>query len=201
MHTLSQLWLTSYNFAAGMTAIYLLANDHSQSTVFQFLELSVFVELMHHFVGIQQIKRHLLINMLLNAFVLEYVLCFQPEPALVTAWVVLRCVSKAVRHFYNAYLSLDLKFEYFLIDYSRMTSFYVLYVAEYALTVLLLWQAIPGVKQSAAMKINMPNALNLDLDLTLVYFCVLTLSVPNFVNTFVYLHKKRQQQLYSIYSE
>jgi hypothetical protein len=82
-----------------------------------------------------------------------------------------------------------------------MTSFYVLYVAEYALTVLLLWQAIPEVKQSAAMKINMPNAFNLDLDLTLVYFCVLTLSVPNFVNTFVYLHKKRQQQLYSVYSE
>ncbi len=115
--------------------------------------------------------------------------------------MTVRCVSKVIRHWYNAYLSLNLKFEYFLIDYCRMTSFYVLYVLEFVLMELLLWNAIPQVKKSAGMMISMPNAFNLELDMTLVYFCVLTLSVPNFVNTFVYLHKKRQQQLYSVYSE
>ena len=48
-----------------------------------------------------------------------------------------------IRHWYNAYLSLSLKFEYYLIDYCRMTSFYVLYVMEFILMELLLWNAIP----------------------------------------------------------
>lgn len=47
------------------------------------------------------------------------------------AWVVLRCASKIIRHGYNAYLALNLKFEYYWIDYLRMTSFYVLYLAEF----------------------------------------------------------------------
>lgn len=44
-------------------------------------------------------------------------------------WVVLRCISRTIRHVYNAYLALNLKFEYYWVDYLRMTSFYLLYVA------------------------------------------------------------------------
>jgi hypothetical protein len=41
----------------------------------------------------------------------------------------------------------------------------------------------------------MPNRLNFDFDYQLVFFFYICASVPNFINTFVYLHRKRQQQL------
>jgi|LauGreDrversion4_2_1035121.scaffolds.fasta_scaffold723640_1 hypothetical protein len=49
------------------------------------------------------------------------------------------------------------------------------------------------------MLMEMPNAYNLDVDFTLVYYVFLFCSLPNFISTFCYLHKKRQQQLYSVY--
>jgi hypothetical protein len=41
----------------------------------------------------------------------------------------------------------------------------------------------------------MPNVLNFDFDYELVYFIYLCASIPNFLNTVVYLHRKRNQQL------
>lgn len=117
----------------------------------------------------------------------------------VSAWVLLRCASKIIRHGYNAYLALNLKFEYYLIDYARMTAFYFLYSAEFLCSILLLISALPAIKRSNQMVMEMPNEFNFDFDFTLVYFAFLFCSLPNFISTFNYLHKKRQQQLYSVY--
>ena len=102
------------------------------------------------------------------------------------------CLSKIVRHSYNAYLGLNLKFEYYWIDWLRMNSFYLLYTTEYALSILLLFAAIPNIKRESAQFIQMPNEINFDLDVTLIYFVLLFASVPNFISTFVYLHRKRK---------
>jgi len=59
---------------------------------------------------------------------------------------MIRCFSKIVRHFYNAYLAMDLKFEVYWIDYLRMTSFYVLYSFEYLISLLLVIVTMPKVK-------------------------------------------------------
>jgi Protein tyrosine phosphatase-like protein, PTPLA len=64
----------------------------------------------------------------------------------VTYWVILRCVVKIIRHFYNAYAAMDLKFEVYAIDYIRMTSFYVLYPLEYLLSLTLVIKTIPEIK-------------------------------------------------------
>ncbi len=58
----------------------------------------------------------------------------------------MRCFSKIVRHFYNAYIAMDLKFEVYAIDYIRMTSFYVIYPAEYILSLILVIQTLPAIK-------------------------------------------------------
>ena len=100
----------------------------------------------------------------------------------------MRCVAKVVRHAYNAYLALNLKFEYFWVDWLRMTSFYVLYVLEYLLFIALTVSVLPKVKGTGYA---LPNEINFHLDMSLVYFLVLSVSVPNFVSTSVYLHKKR----------
>lgn len=81
----------------------------------------------------------------------------------------------------------------------RMTSFYILYVTEYLVAVFMLVQVIPTIKMPRNSVTSMPNNLNFDLDLTLVYFVALFVSVPNFISTFIYLHKKREQQLYFVY--
>ena len=77
-----------------------------------------------------------------------------------------------------------------------MTSFYVLYVTEYLLSVALVVSVLPQIKGTGYA---LPNEINFHLDMSLVYFLVLSVSVPNFVSTFVYLHKKRSQQLYYVY--
>lgn len=41
----------------------------------------------------------------------------------------------------------------------------------------------------------MPNIMNFDFDYQLILFFYMCASVPNFINTAVYLHRKRQQQL------
>lgn len=65
---------------------------------------------------------------------------------MVTYWVLLRCLSKIIRHFYNAYSAMDLKFEVFAIDYLRMTSFYIMYPLEYILSLVLVFRTLPHIK-------------------------------------------------------
>ena len=55
-------------------------------------------------------------------------------------------MNKIVRHFYNAYLAMDLKFEVYAIDYLRMTSYYILYVLEYLYSIILVVVTLPQVK-------------------------------------------------------
>ena len=60
--------------------------------------------------------------------------------------MILRCLTKTMRHFYNAYSAMDLKFEVYAIDYLRMTSFYVLYPLEYVLSLWLVIRTLPHIK-------------------------------------------------------
>jgi hypothetical protein len=50
-------------------------------------------------------------------------------------------------------------------------------------------------REQQILQFNMPNIINFDFDYQLVYFFYLCASVPNFINTCVYLHRKRAQQL------
>jgi hypothetical protein len=61
-------------------------------------------------------------------------------------WIVLRCLNKVVRHLYNAYVAMDLKFEVYFIDYIRMTSYYILYTIEYIYSLILVIVTLPKVR-------------------------------------------------------
>lgn len=104
-----------------------------------------------------------------------------------------------IRHLYNAYLALDLKFEYYWVDYLRMTSFYFLYIAQYVLSVAIVIAFLPSIRESNMGLRMMPNRLNFGVDVSLLYIMGLFASVPHFTSTCIYLHQKRQQQLYSVY--
>lgn len=118
-------------------------------------------------------------------------------------------MNKIIRHFYNAYLTMDLKLEVFLIDYLRMTSFYFLYTLEYLYSLLLVIVTLPKLTyilfmvnpycensdKSEKFDYTMPNNLNFNFDYRIVFFFYMCASIPNFLNTFMYLHNKRKEQL------
>jgi hypothetical protein len=103
--------------------------------------------------------------------------------------VLVRCLNKITRHVYNAYLACSLKLQYFWVDWLRMSSFYIFYTAEFILAVALTLTTMPYIKEAGMF--GMPNRINFCLDLPLVYFALLCLSVPNFISTWLYLHHKR----------
>jgi hypothetical protein len=53
--------------------------DEDAMDIFKMVELSVFVELLHHLVGIKRIKRHLFINFLTQSFIVTCVISFGPN--------------------------------------------------------------------------------------------------------------------------
>lgn len=96
------------------------------------------------------------INMIINIWIIYGVIPIYKEVSsylslmiqnkFIMHWVILRCVSKLIRHFYNAYLAMDLKFEVYVIDYIRMTSYYIIYVLEYIYSLILVIVALPELK-------------------------------------------------------
>lgn len=104
------------------------------------------MELVHHLVGIQRMKTHIFVGMLINAWVLFGVVAYNKNTEYVMYWVLLRCVQKIIRHFYNAYTAMELKFEVYAIDYIRMTSFYLFYPLEYFLSLWLVINTLPHIR-------------------------------------------------------
>lgn len=142
-------------------------------------------------------KTHIFVGMIINLWILFGVIEFNQSSPWVMYWVMVRCLSKILRHFYNAYTAMDLRFELFAIDYIRMSAFYVLYPLEYILSLALVVDTLPRIKSRGVLQWTMPNAFNFDFDYQLVFFFYICASIPNFINTFVYLHRKRAQMLCS----
>jgi hypothetical protein len=114
--------------------------------IFKWLELAPLLELVYHMVGISRMKNHIFIGMIVNLWMVFGVIDFNRQSPYSMYWIVLRCVQKTIRHFYNAYSAMDLKFEVYAIDYARMTSFYVLYPAEYILSLIIVVNTLPHIK-------------------------------------------------------
>ncbi len=107
------------------------------------MELAPFLELVHHLVGIQRMKTHVFVGLLINAWLLFGVVRYIKASEYAMHWVLLRCLQKIIRHFYNAYTAMELKFEVYAIDYIRMTSFYLFYPLEYIFSLWLVIYALP----------------------------------------------------------
>ena len=102
-------------------------------------------------------KTHIFVGMLINAWVLFGVIDYNRNVSKLV-YSRLLCIehlcnamghttiSKIVRHFYNAYSAMDLKFEVFAIDYIRMTSFYIIYPLEYIYSLTLVINTLPVIK-------------------------------------------------------
>ena len=160
------------------------------------------IEFLHRQIGLQNFGNHVLINWLLNLVVLCFVIPNLPNVSykltnscqnhFVIAWVAIRCLNKQIKHIYNTYCALDLKFTFYPLEFCRTTSFYIIYLVEYALMNILVIEALPTVKpilfQSWEGEVN-------SLDSKFFYILFLCFALPHFLSTYIELHKKRQKTL------
>ena len=106
----------------------------------------------------------------------------------------MRCLNKTIRHFYHTYTAMGYKFRVYAIDWARMSSFYILYPTEYCLSIVIVLATLPIVKSNKSL--NLMERFGISFDFAIFYFLYMCLSLPHFLNTCVYLHRKRLQQLY-----
>lgn len=160
------------------------------------MEMALFFEIAHHVLGWCYLKRHHLTNIFIYNFILFGVIEYYPKPQhnIVLWWMLVRTLSTVIRNVYNIYVNMDLKFVYPGFDWFRMTTFYVLYSAEYILSILLVLTVFPYIKRTSIFKITLIDHNNrLHFDYSWFYLFYLVASLPNFVQTFAYLHVKRSE--------
>ena len=103
-------------------------------------------------------------------------------------WIAIRCINKQIRHLYNTYSAMGLKFTLYGFEFFRTTSFYVIYLVEYALINIMVLTALPEV--SPVLIPELPS-----LDSKFFYILFLCFCLPHFVSTYISLHKKRKTTL------
>ena len=103
-------------------------------------------------------------------------------------WIAIRCVNKQVKHSYNTYCAMGLKFTFYPFEFFRTTSFYIIYLAEFALMNILVIEALPFVKPILFQ--NWEGQIK-QLDSRFFYILFLCFALPHFLSTYIRLHKKR----------
>ena len=92
---------------------------------------------------------------------------------------------------YNTYCAMGLKFALYGFEFFRTTSFYLVYLVEYALINVLVIEALPEVQP---IFFQWEGSLQ-SLDSKFFYILFLCFTLPHFVSTYIQLHQKRQKTL------
>ena len=61
-------------------------------------------------------------------------------------WILARLVTRIIKHVYNIYINMGLRFELVWLDYFRFTSFYVLYPLENICSYILIYFVIDDLR-------------------------------------------------------
>ena len=93
---------------------------------------------------IQKLRNHIIIQIIVANWVAWGVLDCNESPAkteyLSFAWVIMRLSQRALKHLYNIYIDMGLRFEIIYFDLFRFNSFYVLVPLEFMLSYALIVQ-------------------------------------------------------------
>jgi len=88
---------------------------------------------------------------------------------------------------------MDVKFQPYYIDLFRMTITYLFFALEYLYSLVLVVVTLPHVKKDKNWALEMPNMLNFNFDYKIIYFFYICASIPNFLNTLIFLIRKRKE--------
>ena len=163
--------------------------------IYQGLELSMLIEFFMHVMGYRNLNRFLIINIFQAYFILFAVIDFYPTHKWVMCFMAVRALSKLIRYLYHVYVTMGYKFSFYPFEWVRMSFFYILYPLEQFFTLLIILATVPVVKSNQSLLWEIRYLIDLNIDFTIFYFIFLCASLPNFVSTIVYLHRKRRQQL------
>ena len=151
------------------------------------------IEFNMHVVGYKNLNRFLIINVFQAYFLIFAVIDFYPSHKWVMCFMAVRALSKLIRYLYNVYTTMGYKFTFFPFEWVRMSAFYILYPLEGFLTLIIILATVPIVKTNESLIWEIRTFLNVNIDFTIFYFIFLCASLPNFLSTLVYLHRKRRQ--------
>lgn len=74
------------------------------------------------------------------------VLELQPTHYVAFFWIIIRVTERTIKHVYNIYINMGLRFELIWIDYFRLMSFYVLYPLETGISYAVIYSLYDDIK-------------------------------------------------------
>jgi len=86
-------------------------------------------------------------HILISSWMLFLVIELHPTHFIAFYWMLIRLTERSIKHIYNIYIQMGLRFELIWIDYFRFTSFYVLYPMEVICSYVVLYFMFPFIKR------------------------------------------------------
>lgn len=78
---------------------------------------------------------------------LWFVIDLEPTHPVVFYWMVVRLVERSIKHVYNVYINMGLRFELIWFDYFRLNAFYIIYPIEVLSTYVVLYYLFDEIKE------------------------------------------------------
>ena len=153
----------------------------------------VLLEAVNHLVGIQKMKRHIFVFQLWALFIVFAVIPFYQAHDWVTYWVVIRAVRKFFRHLHRLYLDLGFRNEVWIIEAFCINGLCFTLPLEYMVSVIIVLVTFPIARHASMLQLKLCSACSIDL--SLIYFVALFVSLPHFLSSLVYVCRKRERQI------
>ena len=167
--------------------------DSNVRLIYQVSELLMCVEIFNHLVGIQQLKRHIFIFQMWALFIVFMVIPYYQAHDWVIYWVVIRSVRKLLRYLHRMYLDLGFRHEVFPLEWLCINGLCFTLPIEYIIGVIIVLVTFPVARHASSLNLKICSACTIDL--SLVYFVALFLSIPYFLSSLVYICRKREHQM------
>ena len=151
------------------------------------------VEVFNHLAGIQNLKRHIFVFQMWALFIVFLVIPYYQAHEWVIYWVVIRSVRKMLRYLHRMYLDLGFRHEVFPLEWLCINGLCFTLPMEYLIGVIIILVTFPVARHASSLNLKICSSFTIDL--SLLYFVALFLSIPYFLSSLVYICRKREQQM------
>ena len=165
-------------------------NQHSVK-LFEGLQAA---HIIHGLLGISKFRHHTFVNIMIANWMVWGVIEIQNTHYIIFYWILIRIASRLIKHVYNIYINMGMRFQIVWLDYFRFTSFYLMLPLEVMCSYLVIYFLFSDIRLNGP-KFFKIESIDFVVDYTLLIFMYFTISIPNLFNTFSYLHDKRIQLL------
>ena len=105
---------------------------------------------------------HTFLNILLANAMIWMFIDYVPSHYIIFYWIVSRMISRLIKHIYNIYINMGMRFELIWLDYFRFTSFYLFLPLEAILSYALLYCIFPEIKKNSPVLYRYNEDIHID---------------------------------------